>query len=128
MSAPNEKQVKELEEFLNEFSGDILETSRDLIEAKFTEFPMYLVHKDNNIEIGQILLDRVELETNFYISVSTLEEFLDNGFVDPDKQKEFKKAYGDPLKQMCVLWIVGDQAHFVFFPFGNRVGDDQKGD
>lgn len=125
MPNPTEKQVQELEEFLNEFSGDLLATSRELIEMKFTMFPVYLVHKEA-IEVGQILLDKIELEQPYYISVSTIEEFIDNGFVDKKKRKDFEKAYGDPLKQMCVLWILGEDAHFVFFPFGNHVEDDNK--
>lgn len=125
MPNPTEKEVKELEDFLTEFAGDLLETSRELIEMKLTKFPVYIIHKEA-VEVGQVLLDRIELEQPYYISVSTLEEFIDNDYIDTNKRKDFETAYGDPLKQMCLLWVLGDDANFVFFPFASQVEDQNN--
>lgn len=122
MSDPLEKELKELEEEFKQYSDQLLEISREMMEGKYTEFPIFVAHQ-TDVYLGQVLIDRTEYEEPFSVSVSTVEEFVETGLIEKDKLKVFLEAFGDPLKNMCIFWVHGDQARYILMHYAGRITD-----
>lgn len=122
MSDPLEKELKELEEEFKQYSDQLLEISREMMEGKYTEFPIFVAHQ-TDVYLGQILIDRTEYEEPFSVSVSTVEEFIETGLIEKNKLKVFLEAFGDPLKNMCIFWVHGDQARYILMHYAGRITD-----
>jgi hypothetical protein len=123
MADPFEDELKALEAIFREYSGQFLEISRELIQEKYTVHPIFVAFKAP-VQIGEVLLDAAEYEIPYSINVATLEEFLETGLIQSDRVESFKTAFGDPIKAMCVFWIVGENARYILIPFGGRNSDN----
>lgn len=123
MSEPLEKELSELEAEFKQYNDQLLEISRDMLEGKYTEFPIFVAHQ-TDLFLGQMLIDKTEYEEPYSISVSTIEEFIETGLIEKDKLKPFMDAFGDPLKNMCIFWVHGDQARYILMHFAGRKTDE----
>lgn len=122
MADPLEKELKALEAELTEYSGQLLEITRELMKERVSEFPIFIAHQAD-VYIGEIIIDKNEYEVNFSLSVSTVEEFVETGLIQKEKLSAFREAFGNPLKNMCVFWVHGDNARYILFPFAGRNTD-----
>lgn len=122
MSDPLEKELKVLQEELAEFSGQLLEITRELLKERVTEFPIFIAHQ-SDVFIGEVIIDLKEYEVPFSLSVSTIEEFVETGLIQKDKLIAFREAFGNPVNNMCVFWVHGDNARYILFPFAGRNTD-----
>ena len=122
MSDPLEKELKVLQEELAEFSGQLLEITRELLKERVTEYPIFIAHQ-SDVFIGEVIIDLKEYEVPFSLSVSTIEEFVETGLIQKDKLIAFREAFGNPVNNMCVFWVHGDNARYILFPFAGRNTD-----
>lgn len=79
-------------------------------------YPIFVAHQ-HELKLGEVILDKNDLNTEWSIHASTLEEFMEKGLILPDKQDKFVKQYKDAYQFMCVFVIVPEGANFVFFPY-----------
>ena len=117
------KHLKVLEKFTGDISADLMDVTREMLEGGYTKFPIYIMHS-GNVELGQMIVDADEFNTPFWVHVSTLEEFQKEGIIFKERTADFKKAYGDPLKNLCIFWVFDQQAGFIFYPIAGRKTDD----
>ena len=122
MADPLEKELKALEAELTEYSGQLLEITRELMKERVSEFPIFIAHQAD-VYIGEIIIDKNEYEVDFSLSVSTVEEFVETGLIQKEKLAAFREAFGNPLKNICVFWVHGDNARYILFPFAGRNTD-----
>jgi hypothetical protein len=122
MADPLEKELKALEAELTEYSGQLLEITRELLKERVSEFPIFIAHQAD-VYLGEIIIDKNEYEVDFSLSVSTVEEFVETGLIQKEKLAAFREAFGNPLKNMCVFWVHGDNARYILFPFAGRNTD-----
>lgn len=123
MDATIKEKLKQLESLLSGMFADLLDISKDVIKDGYTEFPIYIAH-EGQVDIGQLMLDAEEYKLPWSFNISTLEEFQEEGIVFEEKTEDFKTAYGDPQKHICIFWVFGDQAGFTFYPSAQRATDD----
>lgn len=123
MADPLENEIKALEAIFKEYSGQFLEISRELIQEKYTVHPIFVASK-TPVQLGEVLLDSKEYEIPYSINVATLEEFLETGLIQSDRVESFTNAFGDPLKAMCVFWVLNDNARYILIPFAGRNSDN----
>ena len=64
-----------------------------------------------------IILDRHEINSEWTIHASTLEEFMERGVIKRELKQRFIDTYKNPDKFMCVFVVVPEGANFVFFPY-----------
>jgi hypothetical protein len=64
-----------------------------------------------------MILNKADLNTDWTIQASTLEEFIQKGIIHPDKKDQFLKSYKKPENYMCVFVIVPEGANFVYYPY-----------
>src|SRR6202000_3279902 len=104
-----------LERDLKFFNDSIREVATEIMVEGLSSYPIFVAHQ-HELAIGELILDRNELNTNWSIHASTLEEFIERGVIKKELKQRFTDAYKDPDKFMCVFVVVPEGANFVFFP------------
>jgi len=66
-----------------------------------------------------MLLDKNELNTQWTIQVSSVEEFLERGLIKEERKTNFIKSYKNANDFMCLFVIVPEGANFVFYPYAD---------
>jgi len=111
----NESPLKSLETELILYSDSIKEVAEDIIE-ELSKYPIFIAHQ-HEARIGELIIDKEELATEWNIHASTLEEFVERGIVKAEKEEFFKQNYKDPNLYICVFVMVPEGANFVFYPY-----------
>jgi len=78
MNPTLEVYLKSLEADFNLFKESLRETSKDIINEGFSHFPVFIAHQID-IPLGEKILDKVELASNWSISATTLEDLMEKG-------------------------------------------------
>ncbi len=105
-----------LEEDLKLYAESIKEVAVEIMVEGISLNPIFIAHQ-HEVKIGEVILNKDELNTNWTIQASTLEEFIEKGVIHPDKKESFIKNYKRPEDFMCVFVIVPEGANFVFYPY-----------
>ena len=108
-------KLEVLEKLLVKMYTDLLDIGLEVIDGKYSEYPIFVVH-EGNVDIGQLLLDAAEYKLPYTFNLSTLEEFQEEGIIFDDKTESFKTAFGDPKKILSLFWVFDDEAGFIFYP------------
>lgn len=111
-----ESPLKSLEADLKFYTESLREVAEEIMVEGISAYPIFIAHQ-HEVKLGEVILDKNELHTEWSIHASTLEEFGEKGLILPEKQDKFVKQYKDPYKFMCVFVIVPEGANFVFFPY-----------
>ena len=101
---------------LNLYKDSIKEVSEDIINEGYSKFPIFIAHQED-VKLGEVILDRDELGTNFTIQATTLEDLVTKNIILPKNIDKFKSAYKDPLVQCCIFLVSSHGAQFVFVPY-----------
>ncbi len=111
----NKSPLKSLETDLVLFSDSIKEVAEDII-AELSKYPIFIAHQ-HEAHIGEQIIDKDELSTDWNIHASTLEEFVEKGIINAEKKEFFLQHYKNPDKFICVFVMVPEGANFVFYPY-----------
>jgi hypothetical protein len=101
---------------LDFYSESIKEISSEMIAEGYTLYPIFVAHQ-HDVTIGEVILDRSELNTKWTINASSLEEFVDKGVIQSDRKAYFEKNFKKAEDFMCLFVVVPEGANFVFYPF-----------
>lgn len=115
----NKKKVsplKSLQKDLDFYSESIKEVAVEIDVEGISSFPIFVAHQ-HEMKIGELILNREELGTQWTIHASTVEEFIEKGLIKPDKKELFEKNYKNASEFMCVFVVVREGANFVFYPY-----------
>jgi hypothetical protein len=113
---PKESPLKSLETDLILYSETLKEIALEILEEKLSEFPIFIAHQ-HQVSLGEQVVDKEELSTEWNINVSFLEDFIRHGAILEEKVEFFKKSYKDPKNYVCLFLVVPEGANFVFFPY-----------
>lgn len=105
-----------LEKDLTLYGDSIKEVAVEIMVEGISAYPIFIAHQ-HTVSIGEVILNRDELNTNWTIQASTLEEFVEKGIIHKDKKEHFIKNYKKPEDYMCVFVIVESGANFIFYPY-----------
>lgn len=111
-----ESPLKSLEADLKLYSESIKEVAVEIMVEGISASPIFVAHQ-HEVKLGELILDKDELNTNWSINASTLEEFVERGIIHPDKKEKFIKQYKNAHDYMCLFVIVPEGANFVFYPY-----------
>ncbi|MBE7175917.1 MAG: hypothetical protein INR69_05910 [Mucilaginibacter polytrichastri] len=98
------------------YSESIREISREIIAEGLSKYPIFIAHQ-HEMKLGEVILDKEELSTEWSVHASTLEEFMERGVIKDILKERFLNAYKDPDKFMCLFVVVPEGANFVYFPY-----------
>ena len=108
--------------YLGTISSDFVKVSDTLKEASYRirkagfDFPIFPISKSVQ-PIGQILIEKETLQLDWNYYVTYLDEFLQRGLVDKNKQELFTENYKDPDEYCCLFVIDGDFHRFIYIPY-----------
>ena len=109
--------------YLGTISKDFLNVSDTLKEAayqvkarKISDYPIFPISKVQ-VPIGQLLIGRGELDTEWNYNFSFLDEFVQRQLVDAEKIEEFKANYKDPDEFCCLFVVDKEFTNFVYIPY-----------
>jgi len=115
-SPPKESPLKSLEADLKFYNASLKEVSTEIMVEGISMYPIFIAHQ-HQVSIGEPILDKDELNTEWSIHASTLEEFVEKEIILPDKKAAFIKNFKSANDFMCLFVIVPEGANFVFYPF-----------
>jgi len=118
---PNQGGQKEsplvsLEKDLKFFNESIREVAVEIMVEGLSSYPIFVAHQ-HEIKLGEVILDRHELNTEWSIHASTLEEFMEKGVIKEILKERFISTYKNPNDFMCVFVVVPEGANFVYYPY-----------
>ncbi|MCJ8211278.1 hypothetical protein MUY27_16285 [Mucilaginibacter sp. RS28] len=116
---PKESPLKSLETDLKLFSESIREVAVEIMVEGLSSYPIFIAHQ-HEVALGEPILDKSELNTDWSIHASTLEEFVERGVIKKELKQRFVDNYKNPHDYMCVFAIVPEGANFVFFPYNKE--------
>jgi len=105
-----------LEKDLKFFNESIREVALEIIMEGLSEYPIFVAHQ-HQLSLGEVILDRNELNTEWSIHASTLEEFVEKDVIKEILKERFINSYKNPNEYMCVFVVVPEGANFVYFPY-----------
>jgi hypothetical protein len=108
-----------LEKDLELYRESIREISIEIMMEGLSANPIFLAHQ-HVVNIGEMILDRTELNTDWTIQASTFEEFVEKGIITSEKKALFLKNYKKPEDYMCLFVVTPEGANFVFYPYKTR--------
>lgn len=111
-----ESPLKSLQADLDFYSESIKEIAVEILAEGLSAYPIFIAHQ-HEVTLGELILDKNELGTNWSIHASTLEEFVERGVIKEDRKAHFIKKYKRPEDFMCLFVIVPEGANFVFYPY-----------
>ena len=111
-----ESPLKSLEADLKVYSESIKEVAIEIMAEGISLYPIFVAHQ-HEVKLGEMILDKDELNMNWTIQASTVEEFVERGIIHPEKKEKFIKQFKEPGDFMCLFVIVPEGANFIFFPY-----------
>src|ERR1700744_262768 len=105
-----------LETDLKFFNESIREVAHEIMLEGLSQYPIFIAHQ-HEVELGEIILDRHELNSEWSIHASTLEEFIERKVIKKELRERFVDSYKNPHDFMCVFAVVPEGANFVYFPY-----------
>ena len=111
-----ESPLVSLEKDLKFYSESLQEVAVEIMVEGLSLYPIFIAHQ-HELSLGELILDRNDLNTEWSIHASTLEEFVDKGVIKPILKERFITSYKDPYEFMCVFVVVPEGANFVYYPY-----------
>ncbi|AOM77147.1 hypothetical protein [Pedobacter steynii] len=105
-----------LEKDLELYSDSVKEVAVAIMSEGISTHPIFVAHQ-HTVSIGEVILDRKELNTDWTIQASTMDEFVEKGIINPERKALFLKSYKKPEDYMCVFVIVPEGANFIYYPY-----------
>ncbi len=105
-----------LEKDLEFYAESIKEVAVEIMVEGISAYPIFIAHQ-HEVSIGEVILNRQELNTDWTVQASTLDEFIEKGIIHREKKALFLKSYKKPEDFMCVFVIVPEGANFVYYPY-----------
>lgn len=108
--------LQSLKADLDFYSESIKEISTEMMTEGYTLFPIFVAHQ-HEVSLGELILDKAELSTNWSVNASSLEEFVDRGVIKEERKASFEKSFKKANEYMCLFVVVPEGANFVFYPY-----------
>ncbi|GAA4319654.1 hypothetical protein GCM10023149_18500 [Mucilaginibacter gynuensis] len=114
-----ESPLVSLETDLKFFSESIREVAVEIMVEGLSAYPIFAAHQ-HDLSLGEVILDKNEINSEWTIHASTLEEFVERGIIKKELKERFIGSYKSPHDYMCVFVIVPEGANFVYFPYSKE--------
>ena len=102
-----------LEKELSPYLNTLAKANDAILEKEISEYPILVVHQQQ-IELGIHVIKREEVQGNWSVNASTLEEFAMKQLIGTNKIEDFRGIYKDPKSHLCLFVISELGAQFIF--------------
>ena len=111
-----ESPLLSLERDLKIYNESIHEVAIEIMVEGLSSYPIFIAYQ-HIVKLGELILDRDDLNMEWSINASTLEEFVEKGVIKKELQERFAKSYKNPHDFMCMFVVVPEGANFVYYPY-----------
>lgn len=111
-----ESPLLSLERDLKVYNESIHEVAIEIMVEGLSSYPIFIAYQ-HIVKMGELILDRDDLNMDWSINASTLEEFVEKGIIKKELQERFTKSYKNPNDFMCLFVVVPEGANFVYYPY-----------
>ncbi len=101
------------------FSESMREVAVEIMVEGLSMYPIFIAHQ-HEVKLGEEIFNKNDLNTEWNINASTLEEFIERGVIKKELKQRFIDSYKNAHDFMCVFVIVPEGANFVFFPYSKE--------
>lgn len=106
-----------LEKDLEIFKDSIKEAADTIVQEGVSDYPVF-VATANTFPLGELILDKEELMTNWSIYAATAEDLIRVGIIQVEKARFFITQYKPVNEYMCLFVVASDtEAGFIFVPY-----------
>ncbi len=113
---PEESPLVSLKKDIEFYKETLREVAIEIMTEGLSEYPIFIAHQ-HEVALGEMILDRNELGTDWTILASTFEEFAEKGIIQAAKKEAFLQHYKSADDFICLFVIVPEGANFVYFPY-----------
>lgn len=106
----------QLQQDLQPYLSMLGKAADTILDQDVSKYPIFVIHKFDELELGIRLLERQEPNILWSIQVSTLEELTTKRLIEMGKVDHFREVFKDPLEYLCLFVLLDTGAHFVFLP------------
>lgn len=92
------------------------EAADTIIDQDVSKYPIFVIHKFDNLELGILLLQRQAPSITWSVQASTLEELVTKQLIEMDKVDHFREVFKNPREYLCLFVLLDNGAHFIFLP------------
>ena len=111
----HQQNLEEVEKRLRPFKKLLSQAADTVLEQEVSSYPIFVVAQQS-LSMGLSLIKVGQMEGEWRVHVSTLEEFAAKKVVDMEKVNDFKSIYKNPTEYLCLFLIEDIGATFVFLP------------
>jgi hypothetical protein len=97
-------------------SDTLKEASYQIRKNKFSDHPIFPISKIE-LPIGQLLIAKEDLATNWNYNASFLDEFVQRELIGKENIEDFTTNYKDPDEFCCLFVVDNDFTKFVYIPY-----------
>jgi hypothetical protein len=117
MNTEKPSYLDSLQKDLDLFKEPIMEAAEAIVGEGVSDYPIFIASKEL-FPIGELILDKEELQTSWSIFASTAEDLIKAGIIQVDKARFFITQY-KPVKEYICLFVVASEteAGFIFVPY-----------
>ena len=116
MADSNSELLSVLHKQILPYRKALIDASRIMSDKEVTEYPIFIFHKDSDIEVGIELINRENVAGDWSVRASSMEEFSSKSLILPEKLENFKSVYKDPEDWLCLFVLSELGPQFVFIP------------
>ncbi|HEB62183.1 MAG TPA: hypothetical protein ENI82_03430 [Bacteroidetes bacterium] len=110
-----EQKFKKIQEELRPYKKILGKAADAIIDENVSSYPIFVVHR-LEVSIGIPIIKREEVEGNWSINASSLEELVTKKVIEMEKLDSFKGIYKNPRSFLCLLLLSDFGATFAFLP------------
>lgn len=90
----------------------------EVLHKEISKYPIFIAHREGNLSLGKLVIDRDKEMTEWAINASLLEEFVAKGLIARQRMPDFREVYKNPLEYACIFIVSGDSdAGFAFYKY-----------
>jgi hypothetical protein len=103
---------------LNVCRNYIRQVSLGMVKGNVSKYPIFVMMRSQmDIDLGLPIINREEMDLNWSINASHLEDFVNSNIILKDKVDGFIKNYKNPQDFICVFVAEEGMMSFIFMPY-----------
>jgi len=101
-----------------ELIGDYLkEVAQGIKENKISNYPIFVVHKEEYLPLGKMIINAEMTKTNWSFNASFAEDLVSKEVLQADRFDDFQKVYKTKENHACLFVVSKTLQKFIFSPY-----------
>ena len=109
--------LAEVDEALARLSPQLDALLDTVLDQSVSDYPITVWTRERELEVGVLVTDDAR-PGHWTVRLTTLEEFVSKGLMQPDKVAEFRRVFADARSQYGLFVVTLEGASFAFRPRG----------